>query len=267
MSVIAWENDNSQFHTRRRACLSGRAGLPDRLAVLLVDGEPASRRLSDALAGQPLELAAVNDPAQALLQVGRTCPDAVVVGPHAGRIPATALVEVLRHCEPDLPLFVGVGDDDAELAGRAAVLGATVLAHPFRPDQLLRLIATMGSVRQPVEIRPLTIDLGRLRIDGAAPQIWLDGRIQRLPMREYLLLRYLAERVDTVVSRGEVMRAVWGEPGVSGHSTLTVHVMRLRRRLGDTATETDPDGHWIRAVRGLGYQFTVPSSSPARADT
>lgn len=263
MSVDAWESANSQFHARRRACLAGRASLPDRLAVLLVDSPQDTAKLTTALAGQPFEVSAVADPAEALLRIGRTCPDVVLVGPRDGVIPVRTFVQILRDCEPDLPLVVGIGRADGELAGEAAVRGATVTAHPFPPEHLLRLLTTLAPPARLVEVRPLAIDLGRLRVDGAAPQMWLDGSPQPLPMREYLLLRYFAERVGTVLSHAEIMRAVWGEVGVKGHSTLTVHVMRLRRRLGDT--ETAPQ--WIRAVRGLGYQFIVPSSSQGSSDT
>ena len=102
-----------------------------------------------------------------------------------------------------------------------------------------------------------------LKIDGVAPQMWLDGELVRLPMREYLLLRYLAERVGAVVPRKEITRAIWGVEGVRGSNTLTVHVMRLRRRLRDDEANL----RWIRVIRGLGYQFTVPSPSPGSTDT
>ncbi|WP_214365838.1 winged-helix domain-containing protein [Pseudonocardia sp. H11422] len=263
MSVTAWESDNSQSHARRRACLAAGAAQPARVAVLVVDTEDIARDLGRALAGQPVELERASDPAHGLLLVGRLCPDAVLLGPGAGRLDPLSFLEVVHAGEPDLPVIVGVGPGDAALAAGAVVLGAAVLAHPYRADQLLRLLPSLVPAQRTIEIRPLTLDLGRLTIDGAAPQMCLDGVTTRLPMREYLLLRYLAERVGAVVSRKEAVRAIWGVDGVRGSNTLTVHVMRLRRRLHDD--EDNPQ--WIQAIRGLGYQFTVPSSSPGRGDT
>lgn len=270
MTLEAWQSDNSEVHTRRRACLAGRGRSPDTLAVLLVDTSDEVARLRAAMAGQRVEIDAVSDPAHALLVVGRTCPDVVIVGPGSDerRLGLLALVEVLRTEEPELPLIVGVAEEDSVLAGRAAVLGAAVLAHPFRADQLIRMLASLAPNRRAVEVRPMTLDLGRLRIDGVAPQIWLDGQLIRLPMREFLLLRFLAERAGSVLSHGEILRAIWGraDTGKSARNTLTVHVMRLRKRLGDDTAGQHTDGQWIRVVRGLGYQFTVPSSSPGSAD-
>lgn len=262
MSVTAWESDNSQFHARRRACLAGRAIVPDRVAVLVIDSTEHADRLVTDLSGQPMEIFATADPAEGLVLIGRTCPDVVLLGPVKGRLDSTALVEVVRKLEPDLPIVVGVGADSAAEAGRVALLGASVLAHPYRVDQLLRLLTSVVPENRHMDVRPLSLDLGRLRIDGAVPKMWLDGVETRLPMREYLLLRYLAERVDAVVSRSEVVRAIWGVEGVRGSNTLNVHIMRLRRRLHDD--DTNP--RWIQAIRGLGYQFTVPSSSEGRRD-
>ncbi|GAA1194824.1 winged helix-turn-helix transcriptional regulator [Pseudonocardia alaniniphila] len=263
MSVTAWENDNSQFHARRRACLAGRAAMPDRAAVLLIDTPAFAIELRRALVGQPVEIAATHDPATGLLLVGRTCPDVVLLGPTQGRLTTAAFLEALRDNEPELPIVVGISPDEPELAGHAALLGAAVLAHPYRIDQLLRLLSSLTSSRRPLEVKPLRLELGRLSIDGAAPKMWLDGTEYRLPMREYLLLRYLAERAGAVVSRHEVIRAIWGVEGVRGSNTLNVHVMRLRRRLGDD----DQDPQWIQSIRGIGYQFTVPSPSAGGGDT
>lgn len=85
----------------------------------------------------------------------------------------------------------------------------------------------------------------------------MDGRLIHLPPQEFILLRYFAARPGAVLTRKELNRAVWGDKlGVRSNS-LTVHVMRLRKRLGDD----DHDPQWIKAVRGLGYQFTVPVTS------
>lgn len=253
--MAAWEHGNSQIHARRRSCLAGRAALPDRLVTLIVDTKDGARRIMNALAGQPFEFAVVHDPAEALLAVGRTCPDVVLLAPTSGRIGPRTFVEVVRASEPELPIIVGVSPEDPDLAGHAAMLGATVLAYPFQPGRTARMLAGIGPADRSIDVRPFELDFGRLRIDGSVPQIWLDGTQIKLPLREYLVLRYLAERAGAVVSRQQILRAVWGEQGGRGHNTLTVHIMRLRRKLSDD--EADPQ--WIKVIRGLGYQFTVPS--------
>lgn len=253
MSVTAWEDDNSLFHARRRALVAGRGVKPDRLAVLVVDRPEPMTALKHALAGQPLELETADDPAVALYLLGRTCPDVVVIGPTNGCLDTRTFLHVVVAHEPELPVIVGVSQNDSDLAGHAAGLGAAVLAYPYQPDKLMRLLHALAPAQRRIEVRPLTLDFGRLRIDGASPQIWLDGQASKIPMREFLVLRYLAERAGTVVSRRELTTAIWGDEGGSSN-TLATHILRLRRRLEHH--ETKPQ--WIQAIRGIGYEFTVP---------
>jgi DNA-binding response OmpR family regulator len=253
-----WESDNSQFHTRRRACVTARTRMHDRLAVLLVEHDTdIARALTDAFVGQPIELHLCPDPAVALFEVGRTCPDAVILGPVSARIGAVDFLSIVREVDQELPIIVGAGAGSGALAAQATELGATaVVRRPYPARELLRLLRSFARQPDAVELRPMVIDLGRLRVDGAVPQFWLDGRLVHLPPQEFILLRYFAERAGAVLTRTELNRAVWGDKlGVRSNS-LTVHIMRLRKRLGDD--EHDPQ--WIKVVRGLGYQFTVPAT-------
>jgi DNA-binding response OmpR family regulator len=235
--------------------------------VLVVDRETVTTRLGVDLAGQRLQLSATGDPATALLMVGRTRPNIVVLGPVVGRLDAIGLLEVLRAHEPQLPVIVGVGVGDGRFAARVAALGpAAVVAHPYRLEQLLRLLQSCApsGLALALAVAPLPIDLGRLRIDAVAPVIEVDGVRGTLPPRQYLLLRFLAERVGQVVSRVEIEEALWGVADDRAASSLAVHIMRLRRRLtaedtaGDAAGARDHGGRWITAVRGLGYMLTIP---------
>ena len=59
----------------------------------------------------------------------------------------------------------------------------------------------------------LPIDLGRLRVDGAATRIWVDGVESLIPAMEFVLLRYLAERHGEIVTREELVSAALGRTG------------------------------------------------------
>ena len=236
---------------------ASRPDLPDRLKVLVVDCEEQARDLIDVINGQALEIQTTPDPAFALFLVGRTWPDIVLLAPIDGRLTSAVALEVLREREPQLPVVVGVGPGDGEFAARAAALEpSAVIAYPFRPEALVKLLRLLAPAHVSFADRPLPIDLGRLRIEGGAPDIWLDGVRTTLPLREFQLLRYLAERAGTVVSRAEIGDAVWGSAATGATNTVSVHIMRLRRRLADR----DRGPQWITAVRGLGYRFNVPTS-------
>lgn len=256
--VNAWESDNSQFHARRRACLSSSNKVHYRIAVLVVDQGEAVDQVLEAAAGQPVEIHVCADPAEALLHVGRLCPDVVLLGPGSGRLDPVEFLAIVRADDPQLPVVVGADTGSSEFTSRANDAGASaVIPRPYRVRELLALINSLAPAPHQVDLRPLAVDLGRLRVDGAVPQMWLDGRQIELPPMEFLLLRFFAERVGALVTRQEVLDAVWGEGSSVRSNTLSVHIMRLRKRFGDD--DTNPQ--WIRSVRGLGYQFSVPPAS------
>jgi DNA-binding response OmpR family regulator len=255
----AWDSGSSPFHARRRACLT-RDGQPrDRLAVLVVDHDDVAQELAKSLSGQPVELRTCHDPAEALLVLGRTCPDVVLLGPATGRLDPIEFLTIARAGDPDVPVVVGAGPDSGDFAARATGSGATaVVQRPYRAKELLALLGALARQADALEFRPMVLELeGRLVIDGTEPRFWLDGKEVTLPPREFLLLRYLAERIGTVVTRKKIVRALWGEQPPSSNS-LNVHVARLRKRLGDD--EHNP--RWIVAVRSLGLRFSVPPRSP-----
>ena len=73
-----------------------------------------------------------------------------------------------------------------------------------------------------------------------------------LTAREYELLLYLARRAGSTVTRGELLREVWGYATEEDPSrTVDAHVKTLRLKLGDTAAEP----RLIRTVRGAGYRL------------
>jgi len=256
VAVGGEEFDGAGGQARRRAGTALRVAPTDRLTVLVVDREDVVERLAQDFIGQPLELHAACDPADALLLVGRIRPDIVVLGPVTGRLGPESLLEILREHEPELPVVVGIGPEDGALAAQVAPMEpAAVIGHPYRREHLLRLLLSLAPPDRDIEVGPVPIDLGRLRIDGSVPEMWLDGERSVLPLREFQLLRYLAERAGRVVSRAEIAAAIWGSTDAGTTNTLSVHVMRLRRRFGDG----DDGTKWITAVRGVGYQFNAPS--------
>jgi DNA-binding response OmpR family regulator len=72
-----------------------------------------------------------------------------------------------------------------------------------------------------------------------------------LAQREFDLLLYLAEHPNQVLSRDDLMRAVWQYSFYTDSSTVTVHIRRLRAKVED-----DPaNPRYLKTVWGVGYRF------------
>ena len=126
------------------------------------------------------------------------------------------------------------------------------VVKPFSPAELVaRVDAVLRRVERPTEAEPDPIEHGPLRIDPASRTVMLSGEELALTQREFDLLAFLASHPGRVYSRDQLMEAVWDYPFFTDTSTVTVHVRRLRAKLGD-----DPaDPRFIETVWGVGYRL------------
>ncbi len=132
------------------------------------------------------------------------------------------------------------------------------ITKPFDSQELVaRIHAVLRRTRPTVE----ELRLGDVTIDFRNARAWHYGGDIDLSRREFDVLRYLAERVDTIVHRDELLRAIWGFAEVPlARRAVDQAIMRLRRKL-------EPDLHrprFIHTAHGDGYFLTVeaPANPP-----
>lgn len=84
-------------------------------------------------------------------------------------------------------------------------------------------------------------------------QLWHGTEPVPLRPKAWALLRYLAERPERLVSKEELLAAVWRGVAAS-HATVDVTMQELREALGDNARQP----RYIQTVRARGYRFIAP---------
>lgn len=102
-----------------------------------------------------------------------------------------------------------------------------------------------GSEDQPVH------QYGNLEIDMNRYEVRKDGIALELTLREFELLKYLAERENKVFSREQLLEEVWGYEYYGDIRTVDVTVRRLREKLEDDSANPK----YIMTKRGIGYYF------------
>jgi DNA-binding response OmpR family regulator len=128
------------------------------------------------------------------------------------------------------------------------------LPKPFSPAELVLRVksilrrsapaATDTTSRPPLTLADLTIDLGRYEVSRA-------GRPIPLTRVEFRLLTSLIEAGGRVLTRDQLLDAVYGQDGADVlDRTVDVHIGRLRDKLGDDAD----DPRYVATVRGVGYR-------------
>ena len=90
-------------------------------------------------------------------------------------------------------------------------------------------------------------------MDLLTRRVQRDGHEVTLTAREFEVLAYLMRHPDQVLSREQILNAVWGFDFDPGTKVLEVYIGYLRRKLGDAE-----DGDPIETVRNVGYRLRVP---------
>ena len=138
-----------------------------------------------------------------------------------------------------------------------------ILTMPFSPEELLArsIVITRRSTGKDRPIVP-TIKLGEMEIDILNRQVRAGQSVIHLSGIEQSLLYLLASRAGRVVSREEILDAVWGTDFIAESNIVDRHIRSLRSKLQNDYRHP----RFIATVPGEGYRF-IPTFSNSGWDT
>ena len=96
------------------------------------------------------------------------------------------------------------------------------------------------------------IELGGLRIDGAAHRVFAGDLPVHVGPTEYRLLHFFMTHADRVYTRTQLLDHVWGGNNYVEERTVDVHIRRLRKALEPATLQ-----EMVQTVRGSGYRFSA----------
>jgi DNA-binding response OmpR family regulator len=132
--------------------------------------------------------------------------------------------------------------------------GDDYITKPFSPRELVaRVRSVLRGLRQsPAEAEVLR--LGEMEIDVSSMTVTMQGRNVLTTVREFRLLEYLATHRGRVLTRDQLLDAVWKETPFVTPRSIDVYIRRLREKI-----EIDPrHPQYLKTLRGVGYRFEVP---------
>ncbi len=227
--------------------------------ILIVDDEPAiADTLAYALKGEGFASAhcALGGEALARLAPERAAGfDLVVLDVGLPDMSGFDVCRQLRR-HSDIPvLFLTARADEVDRIVGLELGGDDYVAKPFSPREVVSRIRAILRRLRPETRQPAVIDNppengGRFAIDRAGLRIAFHGRWLDLTRYEYLLLALLLERPGRILSRPQIMEAVWQDGGESLERTVDTHIKTLRGKLRAVRDE-----EVIHTHRGLGYSL------------
>ncbi len=163
------------------------------------------------------------------------------------------VLERIRVNRPTLPVLMLTARDDLQHKVRALNAGADdYLTKPFAFAELLARIGAL--TRRADQQSASQLRAGDLRIDLLAHRAWLGNDPLDLTSREFALLEYFMRHPGQVLSRQQILTAVWELDFDPESNIVDVYVRYLRRKVNPA------DGiPLITTIRGAGYRFDPPA--------
>ena len=170
-------------------------------------------------------------------------------------LPAKDGLDVLRGIRarlPDLPVIALTARAAIEQRVEGLDRGANdYVTKPFSFEELLARVR--AQLRSPGQRESSVLEVSGIRMDLRSRRVQRNGSDIHLTAREFEVLAYLMRHPDQVLSREQILNAVWGFDFDPGTKVLEVYVGYLRRKLMAT-DDSDP----IETVRNVGYRLCVP---------
>ncbi len=127
------------------------------------------------------------------------------------------------------------------------------ITKPFDLDELLARIR--AQLRRPTQAVPTRLVAGDIEVDLQSRVVNRNGSTIRLTAREFELLAYLMRHPNQLLSREQILSAVWGYDFDPGTNVLSVYINYLRRKL-----EVSGSAAPIETVRSAGFRLLVPDA-------
>jgi two-component system alkaline phosphatase synthesis response regulator PhoP len=224
--------------------------------ILVIEDEPDIRKLVQYnLAQERFKVLEAEDGEQALKILQRDKPHLVILDLMLPGLSGLELCKILRERPetsqlPILMLTAKAGEADKVVG---LEMGADdYLAKPFSPREMVaRVRAILRRSESPPAAESRLYQKGSLKIDFANYEVFVRGRLVKLTLKEFELLRLLVLNPNRVLSRDQVLDRVWGGETFVTPRTVDVHIRRLRKAI----EKDDSKPKWILTLRGVGYKF------------
>lgn len=224
--------------------------------ILIVEDDQRLAELTqDYLESNGLAVSIESNGAAAVARVLAERPDLVVLDL---MLPGEDGLSICKRLRPDYDgpiLMLTARTDDMDQVQGLEMGADDYVCKPVRPRLLLARIRALLRRSEPAEAAPVSggkrLTFGKLVIDNAMREAWLDEQTIELTSAEFDLLWLLASNAGRILSREEIFNLLRGIEYDGQDRSIDVRISRIRPKIGD-----DPmHPRLIKTVRSKGYLF------------
>ncbi len=223
------------------------------MRVLLVEDEvPLAEMVRKGLVADGHTVQVVHDGHSGLAAATTGDHDVVVLDIMLPGLSGYRVLQHLRSAQIWTPVLMLTAKDGEYDEADAFDLGADdYLTKPFSFVVLLARLRAL--LRRSGDARPTVLKAGGLELDPARHRVFRAGTEITLTPREFGVLEHLMSRAGEVVTKTDILRAVWDAHYEGEVNVVEVYVGYLRRKI-DTPFGTRS----IETLRGVGYRMSDP---------
>ncbi|NHC35671.1 response regulator transcription factor [Scytonema millei] len=217
--------------------------------ILIVEDEPRiSAFIEKGLKANGYTVSVVRDGDEALLVANSKDFDLMILDIGLPRQDGWTILSTLRGQGEYLPIVILTARDDVNDKVAGLEGGADdYMTKPFRFEELLaRVRLRLRDKTQNVTKEIAELKAGSLVLDLRLRQVRIGDRSVELSAKEFTLIETFLRHPNQVLSREQLLSAVWGYDYDPGSNIVDVYVGYLRKKISS---------HLIETVRGMGYRF------------
>jgi two-component system OmpR family response regulator len=185
---------------------------------------------------------------EALRLIREEKPDLVILDINMPQLDGFGVIEKLRNENNNVPVIVLTARDQKDDKSIGFGLGADdFVTKPFGLEELLMRVSAVLRRSQNTPTSGNILVSGNISLDVSNYRISVKGEVIESTPTEFKLLNYLMQNMDRVLTREQILSAVWGLDFATDGAVLDTYISYLRKKLGDNAN--------IRTIRGVGYQI------------
>ena len=237
--------------------------------VLLVDDEPSIvTLLAFNLEKDGYEVTTATDGAEGYRLAISNPFDFIILDLMLPSMDGMDICKRLRQEKFDTPIMILTAKDDELEKIIGLELGADdYMTKPFSPREVLarmkailrrtnkavpaELVATARP--EPTEDETEKIEVGEITIFPQLYEVHVAGELIEVTPKEFELLLYMAKRANRILSREQLLNAIWNFDYAGETRIVDVHISHLREKI----EKDTKNPQYIRTVRGFGYKFEV----------
>lgn len=231
--------------------------------MLLVEDDPAVRAsLVRRLKFEGFEIIPAETGEEALTRFREETVDLILLDVMLPTMDGFTVAERIRE-QSHVPILMLTAKDSVEDRVAGLMRGADdYLVKPFEmPELIARLRALLrraqvqASSSSSAQEEPEALSFAGISLESKTREVEVDGRPVELTPREFELLAFFLAHPRQVLTRDQILEAVWGYDADASSNLVDVYVRQLRKKFEHDGVSND---RRLQTVRGVGYSLREP---------